>query len=311
VGHRTTTTTTTDRLLLAAWSVVPRLPAPLAYGLFALAADLAWWRRGAGVRQLEATLARVRPGAGPQELRELSRAGMRSYLRYWCDTFTLPTWSRERLVTTVRVEGLEPLAAVLEQGRGAVLFLGHLGNWDHLGAWTAQQVMPVTTVAERLEPAAVFDAFVAHRRQLGITTLPLTGGGSFTHLVRVLSRGGLVPLLADRDLTGTGVEVELFGETARMAAGPAALALATGSPLFAVTCHHERSGPWWRTPSHTLVGEVHEVPVPDREAAGGRAGQVAAMTRACAAHLERAIGAHPQDWHVLAPVFLADQAVPA
>ncbi len=52
------------------------------------------------MRQLETNLARVRPDAGPEELRELSRAGMRSYLRYYCDAFRLPGWSRERLTST-------------------------------------------------------------------------------------------------------------------------------------------------------------------------------------------------------------------
>lgn len=298
-------------VLLLAWRVVPRLPEPAARALFGVVADAAWWRRGRGVRQLEANLARVRPGADAAELRRRSRAGMRSYLRYWCDAFAMSGWSRERLVAAVRFEGAERLRAALDAGRGAVVFLGHCGNWDHLGAWAATELRPVTTVAERLEPAELYDAFVAYRTSLGIRVLPHVGGGGSGELLRALRDGGLVPLLADRDLTGRGIDVLLFGEPARVASGPASLALASGAPLFTVTCHVERAAgvPRWRL-AHTLVAAVHEVPVPDAAALGGRAGQVRAMTQACVDHLARDIAEHPSDWHMLQRVFTADLARP-
>ncbi|WP_092864414.1 phosphatidylinositol mannoside acyltransferase [Quadrisphaera sp. DSM 44207] len=292
---------------LAAWRGVRLLPAGLAHGCFALAADAAWLRRGRGVRRLEANLARARPEADQVQLRALSRAGMRSYLRYWCDAFRLPSWSPAQVSATVRAEGAEPLQRAVAEGRGAVAFLGHLGNWDHLGAWGAQHVAPVTTVAERLEPAQLFDAFVDFRRRLGITVLPLTGGGTFGALLRAVRSGGVVALLADRDLTGTGVPVRLLGEPARAAGGPAALALATGAPLHPVTCSYERlpRGAPARWGLHLVVHPA--VPVPERTAEGGRATQVAAMTQACVDVLSEAIREHPQDWHVLQRVFDADR----
>ena len=84
------------------WRLVRLLPERVAYAAFDLAADLAWWQRGAGVRRLEANLARVRPDLDLDGLRRLSRAGLRSYLRYWCDSFRLPDWDRDRVVSTVR-----------------------------------------------------------------------------------------------------------------------------------------------------------------------------------------------------------------
>ncbi len=297
--------------LRLAWRVVPRVPEPAARALFGVAADLAWRRRGRGVRQLEANLARVRPEADAAELRRRSRAGMRSYLRYWCDVFALPSWSRERVVDGVRFERADRLRAALDAGRGAVVFLGHCGNWDHLGAWAAAELGPVTTVAERLEPPEVFDAFVAFRTSLGVDVVPHAGGGGPAELLRALRAGHLVPLVADRDLTGRGVEVSLFGEPARVAGGPAALALAAGAPLLTVTCHVERAPgvPRWRL-AHVLVAEAHEVAVPDAAAVGGRDGQVRAMTQACVDHLARDIAEHPSEWHMLQKVFVADLATP-
>ena len=299
------------RAHLAAWRALRLLPERSSHAAFALGADLAWARRGPGVRRLEANLRRARPDADERALRALSRAGMRSYARYWCDAFRMPSWSPQRLSGTVTTEGLEPLRAALADGRGAVAFLGHLGSWDHLGAWGAQHLAPVTTVAERLEPPEVYEAFVAFRRQLGITVLPLTGGGTFGALLRSLRSGGLVALLADRDLTSTGVPVTLLGEPARAAAGPAALALATGAPLFPVTCHYERlpAGAPARWGVHLRAHPA--VPVPERTPEGGRAAQVAAMTQACADALSDAVRAHPQDWHVLQRVFDADLEAPA
>ena len=158
------------------------------------------------MRQLEANLARVVPDASPIKLKSLTRKGMHSYLRYWCDAFRLPDWSPERILATCRVEDDEPVRAALAEGRGVVMALAHSGNWDHAGAWSTLALAPVTTVAERLRPEELFERFLHFRQRLGMEILPLTGGGDvFGILVRRLRKGGFVPLLADRDLTATGV----------------------------------------------------------------------------------------------------------
>jgi len=316
----------------AGWRVVRLLPERAAYAVFALGADLAWQHRGAGVRRLEANLARVRPDLDPAALRRLSRAGMRSYLRYWCDSFRLPDWDEDRIVSTVRTAGDAPVRATLAAGRGVVMFLGHLGNWDHAGAWSAMRLATVTTVAERLRPEELFDRFVGFRERLGMRVLPLTGpsgsdgasgsggsggsGGSngsvFGALLRALRDGGFVPLLADRDLTERGVPVRLFGSPARVAGGPAGLALASGAALHPVSIRYERLGGRLigRAPRHGIVITWHdEVPVPDLPPGpdGRRAPRsrlVAAMTQACVDALAGAIAEHPQDWHMLQRVFV-------
>ncbi|KQX66749.1 phosphatidylinositol mannoside acyltransferase [Angustibacter sp. Root456] len=291
----------TYALYAAGWRLVRLLPEGLAYRLFEVVADVAWRRRGTGVRRLEANLARVRPGLDAAGLRTLSRAGMRSYLRYWCDSFRLPDWSHERIRSTVRVEGDEPVREALASGRGVVMFLGHLGNWDHAGAWSTLSLAPVTTVAERLRPERLFDRFVRFRERLGMTIIPLTGGSDvFRTLLRTLRDGGFVPLLADRDLTQGGVEVQLFGEPARMAVGPAALALQTGAALFAVGIFYERRS----SGGHGIV--VRWAPPVDTTDVGSGRPAVTALTQRCADHLAEVIAAHPEDWHMLQKVFVAD-----
>ena len=290
------------------WRLVRFLPEVLTYALFQLVADIAWWRRGHGVRRLEANLRRAVPSASAATLRRLSRAGMRSYLRYWCESFRLPGWSRERIVTGKRLVGAEHLAAAFARGRGVVGFLGHLGNWDHAGAWSGLELAKVTTVAERLEPAGLFDAFVAYRELLGIEILPLTGRDDvFARLRATVEAGGFVPLLADRDLTAHGVRVRLLGEPARAAAGPAALALLTGAPLLPVTLHYERVG---RGPAGWRSVFVVHPPVPVPAAPPGTritgAERRRVMTQSCVDVLSGAIRAHPEDWHMLQRVFESD-----
>jgi phosphatidylinositol dimannoside acyltransferase len=298
------------RLFGLAWQGARYVPGPVLRGAAALGADVVWWRHGGGVRQLERNLARVRPEASPAELRRLSRAGMRSYMRYYAEAFTLGSYTPVQVEARVRALGVENLRDELDAGRAVVLALGHTGNWDLAGAWATQHVAPVTTVAEKLEPERVFTEFLAFREGLGMEIVPLDGSGGevFRRLVSAAKRGPrLVPLLADRDLTARGVEVTWWGETARVAAGPAALASATGARLCPVTIHYERLTGARRRAARSPWGIVltfhPALPVPTGVP---RAEAVATLTQGWVDVLAAGIAAYPQDWHMLQKVFVAD-----
>ena len=294
---------------LTGWRVASRLPEDVVRAAMLLGADVAWLRRGRGVRRLEQNLRRARPGAGPSELRRLTREAMRHYLRYFGETFTLGRITPEQLIARVSSEGTEALRAELDEGRSVVLALGHQGNWDLAGAWATVHLGPVTTVAERLEPAEVFEEFVRLREGLGITIIPLDAGSDvFRALLAAVKSGGkLVPLLADRDLTARGVEVDLLGERARVAAGPAALAVSTGAALVPTTLRHVRlrgarrraAGARWgiNLTFHPPVSRPQGVP---------RSQQVHALTQAWVDVLGADIAAHPTHWHMLQRVFVDD-----
>ena len=287
------------------WYLVRRMPGALAYRTFDLIADVAWRRGGAGVRRLRSNYARVRPELGPAALDALVREGMRSYLRYWCDAFRLPDVGVDQLVQTHRAEGDGPVREQLATGRGAVMFLGHLGNWDSGGAWSTTQLAPVTTVAERLRPEELFAQFLAFRESLGMRIIPLTGGNDvFRELLSALRGGALVALLADRDLTQGGVEVDLCGLPARMAVGPAALAVSTGAALHPVSVFYEPATGLPGGRRHRVVIRFHDrVPVP---ASGTTRDKVQQMTQACADVIGAAIREHTQDWHMMQRVFVDD-----
>ena len=288
-----------DRAYALGWALSCRVPESWARWAFLLAGDIAWRRQGRGVQRLEANLRRVvGPQASGKELRGLSRAGMRSYARYWMEVFRLPVISRERvLADTVSNGGEQAAFAQLAAGRGVVFALPHTGNWEVAGAWIiARGAGKFTTVAERLKPESVFLRFLAFRESLGFEVLPATGGNSrFGVLAQRLRAGGMVCLPADRDVTGGGIEVEFFGQKARMMGGPAALALQTGAALMPAVLWFEGRG--WG------VGIYPEVPVP---AEGSRREKIAAMTQRTARDFEAGIAAHPEDWHMLQRVFAED-----
>jgi phosphatidylinositol dimannoside acyltransferase len=297
------------RAYATAWRIGGHVPGPVLRFAGNVVADWAWLLRRGGVVQLEKNLARVRPELDRRALRRLGRAAMRSYMRYFGEAFSLPTWSHERIRARVRVVGREHLQPYLDEGRQVLLALGHNGNWDLAGAWAELDLGHVTTVAERLKPEEVFQEFLRFREGLGMTIVPLSGDGDvFRQLVRTArSERGVMPLLADRDLTARGVEVDLFGHRARVAAGPAALAVTTGAPLAATWIGYERlrgaarraaGSPWGLRIEFSPVVEV-PVDVP-------RAERVRVMTQRWVTDLGEGIRRRPQDWHMLQKVFVED-----
>ncbi|MBZ4018553.1 phosphatidylinositol mannoside acyltransferase [Streptomyces purpurogeneiscleroticus] len=286
-----------DTLYGLGWATVKKLPEPVAVRLGERIADAVWKRRGKGVRRLEANLARVVPDASPQALSRLSRAGMRSYMRYWMESFRLPAWSRERVRRSVDVTDIQYLAEALDSDRGVILALPHMGNYDLAGVWVTRALgVPFATVAERLKPESLYDRFVAYRESLGMEVLPHTGGAAFGILARRLRAGGLICLVADRDLSASGMEVKFFGEAAKMPVGPAMLALQTGAVLLPVTL--------WYDGTPVMRGRVHPgIEVPET---GTRTDKAAAMTQALADAFASGIAEHPEDWHMLQRLWLAD-----
>jgi len=281
------------------WSVVCRLPERWAAGMFRWVADVAWRRQGPRVQTLEGNLRRVLgPDADGTQLRALSRESMRSYARYWLEVFRLPVIPVDRLVSGMQEEGeIDTTLGYIKAGRGVVFALPHMGNWDQAGAWIiARGAGSFTTVMERLKPESVYERFVAFREGLGMEVLPASGGSHpFGVLAQRLRAGKVVCLPADRDVTGSGIEVGFFGEKARMMPGPAALAVQTGAALVPAVLWFTEDG--WGIHLHPAI----EVP-----AEGDRRQKAAAMTQQLADVFAGGISKHPADWHMLQPVFTAD-----
>jgi KDO2-lipid IV(A) lauroyltransferase len=221
---------------------------------------------------------------------------MRSYMRYWCDAFRLPGWSRERILDSIRIIDDHHLADGLATGRGVVVALPHMGNWDHAGAWATLAHSPVVTVAERLKPEDLYEKFLAFRRGLGMDVIPLTGGDPvFPYLSQKLREGNLVALLGDRDLSNSGVPVRFFGSKAKFPAGPAALAVDTGAVLLTAQLYLEDG--------HNVVRFFPQVEVPTE---GERSRRIFRATQLVADQIEVSIRERPTDWHMLQRLWVDD-----
>ncbi|NBE98229.1 phosphatidylinositol mannoside acyltransferase [Nonomuraea sp. KC401] len=282
----------------AGWKLVPLLPHGPTAAVFRFMADRVWRRAGKSVRRLESNLARVTGlEVGSRELNELTRAGMRSYFRYFHEIFRLPSMRTEEVVRRTHVIGAEHVHDTVAAGRGVVLALPHMGNWDQAGAWLVGVGHPFTTVAERLRPESLFRRYVAFREGLGMEVLPLTGGDghNFGTLATRLRKGGVVCLPAERDLTKSGVEVRFFGSTTKVPAGPPLLAVQTGAALLPATVYFV--GDDWGIHIH------EEIPVPEE---GTRQEKVAAVAQRMAEVFEKGIAEHPEDWHMLQRLWLED-----
>lgn len=291
----------------AGWRLVRALPAPLARRAFQFGADLAVRRDGRSVRQLRRNLARVLgiqtgtdtvpdTDSDTALLERTLRAGMRSYARYWLETFRLPSMDVSATLSRVHTEGTEHVDAAVAAGKGAIFALPHSGNWDIAGLWLVRRGYPFSTVAERLHPESLFDRFVAFRESLGMRVLPLTGGPRppMTVLAERLRAGEVVCLVADRDLSRAGVQVDFFGEPTRMPAGPALLAATTGAQLLPVHLYFDGDdwGQW--------IGEPIDL------GEGNLKAKVQRGTQALATAFADRIAGHPEDWHMLQRLWLAD-----
>lgn len=227
-----------------------------------------------------------------------SRASVRrafaSYVRYWLEAFRLPVIPAAQLDARLTVDGFEHLRQALDEGRGVITALPHLGNWDFAGAWLAQQGVPVTVVVERLQPRELFRWFADFRRTLGFEVL-VNGPGIGAELLAALRAGRVVVLLCDRDVDGTGMEAEFFGESTYVPRGPAVLALRSGAALVSVHVRERGSG-------HHLT-----ISAPLESTRRGKLREdVARVTVALTRATEDAIRSAPEEWHCFQPNWPSD-----
>jgi len=277
---------------LSGWRLVRLLPEPAARAVFARIANQVYRRNGKGVQRLRRNLARASPDLDAAELDRLTRAGVQSYLRYWCESFRLPSWPIDDLVRRTRTVDEHILRDAYARGDGVVVTLPHMGNWDWAGAWACATGMPVTTVAERLKPERLYDEFVAYRRSLGMEILAAGDPATSSRLEDTLRVGGFVCLLADRDLSRSGIEVALCGERARMPRGPATLARRTGAALIPATLSY--AGDDMVITFHAEVAH-----------ADGHVG-LQLMMQGVADAFTSGLRDFPEDWHMMQKVFVAD-----
>ncbi|HEU4900685.1 MAG TPA: phosphatidylinositol mannoside acyltransferase [Actinomycetota bacterium] len=285
-----------SRRWLTAWKLIRKLPEPVAFALGGFGGRAYLYLERERRDALEANLGQVLGlPPGSRRLRKVVRRGFVSYGRYWVEAFRLEDLTAAEIRRRLRIEGREHIDTALAAGRGAIFASPHIGNWDAGGAWLAASGYPATAVVERLRPAELYERFAAYRRALGLELLPLDDGSeTLRGVIRALRANRLACLVCDRDLTGGGLEVRLFGAPAVMPGGPASIALKTGAPLLPCSVYHDRRPGRWRAVVHPPLRP---------EPTGDTRKDALALTQRLADEFEGLIAAAPTQWHVLSRYF--------
>jgi KDO2-lipid IV(A) lauroyltransferase len=282
-------------LYLFAWKVIGILPEKTAYQLANFVSDQILRKNGKGIQRLRSNYKRVVPSISNSALEALTKEGMRSYLRYWFDTFRLNKWSKSRIIETTFVVRENLLRDPIETKKGCIIALPHAGNWDHAAAYFCSTGIPITAVVERLKPEAIFKKFLAYRQSIGIEaishrekTIPI--------LMERLNQGKLVALVADRDMSRNGIEVNFLGGIAKMPAGPAILAIKSGSPLVTAYIRYLDEG------IEITFDETIQLPI-----SGSEEEQIRIVTQSMADNFAKRIQDSPVDWHMLQRIWVDEE----
>ena len=282
-------------LYLFAWKLIALLPENSAYKLADYVSDRIYKKNGKGIKRLRGNYGRVMPEYSAQKLEELTKLGMRSYLRYWFDTFRLSKWSKNRIISTTEVIRENLLRDPIQSKQGCIVALPHAGNWDHAAAYFCSTGITLTAVVEKLKPEAIFKKFLAYRESIGIEaishkekTIPI--------LTERLQAGKLIALVADRDMSRNGIEVNFFGKTSKMPSGPAILAIKTGAPLITAYVGYTPSG---------IEIIFDETLKPTNS--GSEEEQIKIITQSMADNFAKRIKENPVDWHMLQRIWLDEE----
>ncbi len=282
-------------LYLFAWKLIALLPEKSAYKLADYVSDRIYKKNGKGIKRLRGNYGRVMPEYSPQKLEELTKLGMRSYLRYWFDTFRLSKWSKNRIISTTQLIRENLLRDPIQSKQGCIVALPHAGNWDHAAAYFCSTGITLTAVVEKLKPEAIFKKFLAYRESIGIEaishkekTIPI--------LTERLQAGKLIALVADRDMSRNGIEVNFFGKTSKMPSGPAILAIKTGAPLITAYVRYTSGG---------IEIIFDETLKPTNS--GSEEEQIKIITQSMADNFAKRIKENPVDWHMLQRIWVDEE----
>ncbi len=282
-------------LYLIAWKLIALLPEKSAYKLADYVSDRIYKKNGKGIKRLRGNYGRVMPEYSSQKLEELTKLGMRSYLRYWFDTFRLSKWSKNRIISTTQVIRENLLRDPIQSKQGCIVALPHAGNWDHAAAYFCSTGITLTAVVEKLKPEAIFKKFLAYRQSIGIEaishkekTIPI--------LTERLQAGKLIALVADRDMSRNGIEVNFFGKTSKMPSGPAILAIKTGAPLITAYVRYTPGG------IEIIFDEIIKPTNSESEEE-----QIKIITQSMADNFAKRIKENPVDWHMLQRIWVDEE----
>jgi KDO2-lipid IV(A) lauroyltransferase len=219
--------------LRLAYLLLGRLSLRSLYGIANIVGTGAYYFRHEARRDVTDNMRRVMgPNASNREVRRAAREVFRNATRYYADLLHVPrldpeTFYREQL----DLEGEEYLRDAQESGRGAVVVSAHFGSPEMAVQGLAAAGFSIYALTEPLDPPAMSD-FIHWLRSRHGHIYRTISFGSIKEAIQRLKHGGLVAVLFDRDVAGTGVPMQFCGAETRIPLGAIELALRTGADII-------------------------------------------------------------------------------
>lgn len=242
---------------------------------------------------------RINPQASARQIRRSVQKSYESYARYYIETFRLPLLNSKQIQAGVAIEGFEHIENALKLGNGVILALPHLGGWEWSGRWLIQRGHNLNAVVEKLESRRLFEMFLQLRKSYGVQVIPLDEHAGVA-VQQALAKNEIVALLSDRDIQGSGIEVEFFGERTTIPTGPAFFALRTGAALVPLATYFSK-----RLDGHETVVR----PAVKVERLATLREDMQRISQDLAVELELLIRRDPSQWHLFQPNWPSDKAV--
>jgi KDO2-lipid IV(A) lauroyltransferase len=239
---------------------------------------------------------RVSPELNLLQMQRRVNDAFQSYLRYYLETFRIPSLSASEIDTGFSTEGYTYIEDALKLGSGAILAMPHVGGWEWAGRWLAQRGLQVSAVVEVLESKEAYETFLSLRRGLGVNVIPLDEHAGVA-VQDALRANHVVVLMSDRDIQRNGVQVEFFGERTTVPAGPAFFSLRVGAPIIPAAAYFTR-----RVDGHHAVVR----PPIAFERTGTLRDDMQRLSQLMVAELETLIRRAPEQWHLFSPNWPSD-----
>jgi KDO2-lipid IV(A) lauroyltransferase len=219
------------------------------------------------------------PGLPPKALRVTAARVYRHFGRVATGFATVPRMRPGDVGRWIYVEGLETLQQAVREGKGGIVYSGHLGNWEIMGAIMARLGLPVSFVVARQSNRLVEELMDRYRQSAGIEIVKRAQ--AVRGVLSALQRNRLVAMLIDQDAHEDGAFVPFFGRPAATPRGPAVFHLRTGSPLIFAHCVR-------------ITRERYRIRIARTDAAAFKTADE--LTAHMTAQLEAAIRETPEQW---------------
>jgi len=261
------------------------IPRGAGFRVFSALGDASWWLlrkdRARALQNLEIAF----PDAPEPARKAIAKAMFKSIGQNAFEFFNLEGSSPERVTSLIdRVEGKEHLDAAYAAGTGLIAITGHIGCFELLAAYWANNGYQVNVVGRELWEKRINERLVRIRNSMGYRTIDRDSGGK--EIVRLLRDRGVIAVLIDQHTRVSGVYVPFFNRPAHTPIGVAKLAIATGAKVLPMAIYMDRPG------RHV----IRILPAVDPPRDGDKDEQARILTAECSRAIEDLVRFDPKQW---------------